>query len=1173
MTTISLLTPPMDESEPLQHEIKYEYNSQFRVLPPFSGYEQERLRSLGFHDFEEFYNRHPNDPNYNVHVRQFFAKSKKYLEQYISDMKRLYKKHKFKTMERRIFFARARICQVVLMAMDWTGALELYQELLAEDPEKFSKLPDLYWGLGMVYLHFKQWRPAIEAFNRLLYCHPNGRITVEVRIRLAMCYQEIQDYERALRLYYLCLHDVDESKFMNKSVLKYNIAACNENFGELETADVSYRKLIVDFESYEKFHTHGNVNDEMKDQLRVLTAAANRQIGWIYYRKAYKDEKNRMELLKKAQERLMKAIEINPADGKNYYYLGRVYGGQANGNDHMSTMLAGILPGGTRNPLGLGQLSESAHDAFLNFRLSIDKQEQNENCWCSIGALYQKQNQPMDALQAFICAIELNPRLTAAWVDLGELYEKNCQYQDALECFKSAMKNYPVAPIPIKARVTFLEKELNVTNRPTKPANHMISDTFNMVIPSLKEAYEQPIPLELRNRQNSTYEEGLAHYDNAFYHVWFNNRIMSGCFETDWVRPDPKPMEDLEVRVMEMMRANEPLLVKAERQVYECLITSSLVYQNNILEFCVPEACLEMPRVSEEMIQRLAVEGHLIDNPRCYEYDFLPKCFIQPLPASFSLLSKLYVPIDITSEELMAMLHKKATNPTYNPVFEEFAHLPKAPELPLKPIATEEEVKAALEKNERHPLIMKTPILTVDNRKEAQSLELQRYLDNSTISCIRGLTSCLRLDLSLFSTKTVAEIDPNQEIRVLTQYHIPAETNCDHAGQPTWDCINHKSSTTVIKYAQYQIDTFRHTLKRESEKVKRSGGRGPSPKRMKLMASAQNKIAPTPPKDLKYLKFGTRVNLADDVKWGKQISELSKLPAFCRLIAGSNMLSHLGHQVQGMNTVSLDMKVPGARITAHQENNNVAAVNINVGPGDCEWFAVPYEYSGKIEEMCKKKQIDFLKGSYWPVMTDLLDAGIPVHRFTQKAGDMVYVPGGTLFWVQSTGWCNNISWNVAPMNNHQLTISLRSYEYNRLRSYKSLVPMQMLCWQLAKNVKFTNPMIYNTCRGVLIRSLSYIQMMTDWLNSLKKSIKVHPKTAGEPAHFCMSCLAEVFSIMLVKEVGSSFSVFCAYCAKQQNMDEFIALQQIPTADLVKIYDNMKYISPATLNNQKQSFTA
>jgi hypothetical protein len=38
----------------------------------------------------------------------------------------------------------------------------------------------------------------------------------------------------------------------------------------------------------------------------------------------------------------------------------------------------------------------------------------------------------------------------------------------------------------------------------------------------------------------------------------------------------------------------------------------------------------------------------------------------------------------------------------------------------------------------------------------------------------------------------------------------------------------------------------------------------------------------------------------------------------------------------------------------HQENNNFCAVNINIGPGDCEWFAVPENYWGVIQRLCEQ---------------------------------------------------------------------------------------------------------------------------------------------------------------------------------------------------------------------------
>lgn len=41
-------------------------------------------------------------------------------------------------------------------------------------------------------------------------------------------------------------------------------------------------------------------------------------------------------------------------------------------------------------------------------------------------------------------------------------------------------------------------------------------------------------------------------------------------------------------------------------------------------------------------------------------------------------------------------------------------------------------------------------------------------------------------------------------------------------------------------------------------------------------------------------------------------------------------------------------------IVGHQENNNFCSVNINIGPGDCEWFVIPENYWGVINDFCEK---------------------------------------------------------------------------------------------------------------------------------------------------------------------------------------------------------------------------
>jgi len=63
------------------------------------------------------------------------------------------------------------------------------------------------------------------------------------------------------------------------------------------------------------------------------------------------------------------------------------------------------------------------------------------------------------------------------------------------------------------------------------------------------------------------------------------------------------------------------------------------------------------------------------------------------------------------------------------------------------------------------------------------------------------------------------------------------------------------------------------------------------------------------PNGCKMIRFGTNVDLSDERKWRAQLHELTKLPAFARVVSAGNMLSHVGHVILGMNTVQLYMKV------------------------------------------------------------------------------------------------------------------------------------------------------------------------------------------------------------------------------------------------------------------------
>ncbi len=86
------------------------------------------------------------------------------------------------------------------------------------------------------------------------------------------------------------------------------------------------------------------------------------------------------------------------------------------------------------------------------------------------------------------------------------------------------------------------------------------------------------------------------------------------------------------------------------------------------------------------------------------------------------------------------------------------------------------------------------------------------------------------------------------------------------------------------------------------------------------------------------------------------------------------------------------------------------------------------------------------------MLEDLRAAGVPVYRFTQKMGDIVWVNVGTVHWVQASGWCNNTAWNVGPFTAKQYEEAITRYEWNKLTGFVSVVPMVRLTWNVAESV-------------------------------------------------------------------------------------------------------------------------
>uniref|UniRef100_A0A1I8BMQ8 JmjC domain-containing protein n=1 Tax=Meloidogyne hapla TaxID=6305 RepID=A0A1I8BMQ8_MELHA len=1034
-------------------------------------------------------------------------------------------------------------------------ALSAYQKAYRYNKDNFWKEPAALYGLAICYYHFRVYHPAIELFCQLLFAHPYSEVLTEVNARL----------------------------------------------GEVRKAVEEYRRLLSD---------HDRSIVPLNNQ---LLSAIYARLGWISLcsREREPREEIRLQKLKEAEALLQRARELQPIDSKANCYLGLCHSEQTRvANKYIQENNSVKHQQGTNsirhqqnNQIPRYNADQTAQNAFISYRTAIDSDESDANTWRSIGVLYQQQSQPIDALQSFACAVQLSDKHYAAWLDLGQLYEKHRQYKDSLFCYKKALKANQEPPEQLRARILVIEREFNKIGG---PANYTLLAQQQQLqqnrrldsLPQIECAWSLGIPaqvrqrlLDLKKQQENKYREGS---------ILFNmHDLIASSMKSD---SDERSLTPTQRQIMQILKLNQDqlefhestLLHELEQRVSDTpdgasttkhfdkdeanakpLPSSLELTQNKSLKSPVVE-------ISPALINLIPFPSSMLspkEEPLSTSHNYHQQSFSSPgphqiqeekisstsnsleLPPNLSLLAPVYLPVTVTSTELLDICKKRLSKPEeYKPIFDENFPPPKEPVPPTNTNFTSKE-----------NLLLKTPVVLVENHREAMAIELQRFCYTQPVVLIHGLTLALKIDLSQFSTKTLIQTAADHEVEVRTQYKMPYDVNVDQMGNPTWSIRSSKSFTTISRFGQYQAESFKHSLKEETEKLKQSnpklyGSSVPScSSSISENITTTNDISPIPSKkqrkiiinnngtpinnsgnserEYKIIKFGTNVDLSDENKFSIQLKELNKLPPFCRISSASNMLSYLGHTVFGMNTVQLYLKVPGCRTPGHLENNSFASVNVNIGPGECEWFGVPYEYWPTLARMCKDRNIDFLRGAWWPSVADLIKADLPFYRFTQRAGDVVWVNGGCVHW---------------PMTANQIEMALTAHEWNRLNSYRSLVPMQHLCWALAKDVRFSNQKLYNNIKNMLIRSLAYCQMLVDFVGTAMKSpIKMQQKQKGECAHYCHLCEIEVFNILFVKEISGKWKIFCFKCAKGNNLDEYVVLQQYPFEELQLIFDRFQ----------------
>ncbi|CAF4060095.1 unnamed protein product, partial [Rotaria sp. Silwood2] len=570
-------------------------------------------------------------------------------------------------------------------------ALSAYQAAYALDT-KLNQNPEFLFGLGIVYHHYGVDNHAIRAYQQVLYVDSQFLRRSDVHLRLGLIYKKLGDYTSSLKYFQRALGDSTSTCSLTRSELSYLIGFVYEQQGHLTEAENLYEKLL-----------------QQPDTIATkLEGKILRQLGWLYFYAPLTNNSNidnlnveRENQIKKAINTLEQACKCDPTCGITYYYLGRCYA-------------------------ALRKHTE----AFYTYRNCVDKLDQNADVWCSIGVLYQHQNQTMDALQAFVCAIQIDNKHAIAWMDLGILYETSGQAQDALFCYKKAIIDKDESWNPeLINRINQLQSclaqipEGAIGKQPRGP------------LPKVEEAFTLPIPSELTAKQQQMATTSSATTSLPIpLSTNVSNQQCSSSSETLPIPPSSvltsniKPSIDvvrIDKRLLTTDQSIRPKRIKLEPTVSFTSNTSS-----NDLQKIIKHSSSPLP----------------------------------PLPVS-------YLPD---------------------------GHIPKLPQIPKI---------ASLDLNPA------TPSVILETRREATSAQLQQYCLSQPICIVRGLANVLKLDLGLFSTKTLVESQPDHQIEVRTQRQQAIDENFDFTSMTiplknVWKHQSTRSYTTIAKYAQYQAYSY-----------------------------------------------------------------------------------------------------------------------------------------------------------------------------------------------------------------------------------------------------------------------------------------------------------------------------------------------------------------------------
>ncbi|CAO4362211.1 unnamed protein product [Caenorhabditis nigoni] len=473
------------------------------------------------------------------------------------------------------------------------------------------------------------------------------------------------------------------------------------------------------------------------------------------------------------------------------------------------------------------------------------------------------------------------------------------------------------------------------------------------------------------------------------------------------------------------------------------------------------------------------------------------------------------------------------------------------------------------------PGYVPVPIFTMPDNSDETIEKIQKLAEISSVCLIRNICQVTGFDSSAFELKELTKIKPKYEFVSPRQVPQATWTNFDRTevgdkskqSSNKWDFIDVHQRLSMEEFEVYYekvrnvtrnaLLTIQSNPSADIELVLKNLEQSLHDASLPVSEEAAGfKVDP----DATLIAFGSNIDLEqeDITKFKIQNENVQKLPEFLRPDAKGDFTGYVRQYMNGINTPQVYVKLPGVRTVAHIEDGTLASVNLNLGPGTSVWFCTPLEFAGKLQklviEKCGKRTDKIFDLSFWPFEKDCLEAKIPIQKFLQEPGDLVYVGLGSYHWVQANDFTTQVSWNVAPPNFRQLAMLAISNDHYLVNGFKSQIPVEYIIWNMAKLKVTVEEKVGKLMKAMLCRSLAKCQYEFDFCQKHSLPIvSVSESAIIYAVELCIKCKVIVFNLIPMDKVGETFCFGCA--VKAGKLPEIKIYRRLSMEQLVQHYNS------------------